>query len=153
MLEFTRAKQQIDEVFKLGSSLPPESEILSHWAKYLCVLTSGLLEHSMRVMLSEYVEKRAHPTVARFAQQHLERITNLNGENLKQLLGRFSDRWRLDFDTALTDEQKDEIDSIVANRNAIAHGRQVGITMYRMRAYYQRVTEVLDWILSHCIGG
>jgi hypothetical protein len=152
MLEFTRAKQQIDAVFKLGSNLPPESEILSHWARYLCVLTSGLLEHSMRAMLSEYVEKRAHPTVARYVQQHLDRVTNLNEENLGQLLGRFSGQWRLDFDTVLTDEQKDAIESIVANRNAIAHGRQVGITLSRMRAYYQRVTEVLDWILSHCIG-
>ena len=102
-------------------------------------------------MISHYAELHSHSSIANYVKKHSKGITNLNSERLKQLLGAFSAEWRSSFELALTDEQKDAIDSIYANRNSITHGQSVGITLVRIRDYYGEIHEVLKWICEECI--
>ena len=150
-VELHREKQRIENIFSLVERLPAEEEILSHWARYLCVMTSGLLENAMRIMLSDFARRHANPRVTKFAQQHIGRLQNLNEERLKQVLGSFDAEWRRSFEAMVTDAHKAAIDSVVDNRNSIAHGLPVGITIARMRGYYNRIVEVVDWIRDNCV--
>lgn len=144
-------KQRIDHVFSLADKLDANEETISHWARYLCILTSGLIENSVRIMISHYAASHSHSNIANYVKKHSKSISNLNSERLKQLLGAFSDEWCSSFELALTDEQKDAIDSINANRNSISHGRAVGVTLVRIRNYYGKIHEVLKWICEECI--
>ena len=145
-----REKQHVESVFHLVDTLPHEEEPLAHWARYLCVLTCGLFERCVRIILADYADVRAHPDIARYGKTHINRITNINEEKFRQILGSFNDKWRVAFEVDVTDAQKDAIDSILANRNNIAHGIPVGITMPRVREYYGRVTEVIEWLYDRC---
>ena len=144
--------QQIDHVFKLADVLPKEEEILSHWARYLCVLVAGLIETAAQLVLSEYARTHASTEAATFVVNQMKYQTNLNANKLKQLLGAFSDQWADDFDRSLTDDEKDAIDSILANRHNIAHGRPVGISLVRVKDYYTRVTQVLEKLSARVLG-
>ncbi len=47
---------------------------------------------------------------------------------------------------------KEAIDSIMANRHRIAHGRDSGITVARVREYLDKSVEVVEFIEAQCQG-
>lgn len=47
-------KDRLDVMFALAAKQGADEEVLSHWARYLCVLTSGFIEVSLKSILSEY---------------------------------------------------------------------------------------------------
>jgi hypothetical protein len=47
-------------------------------------------------------------------------------------------------------KRKDAIDSIMANRHQIAHGKDVGITVARVKEYLEKVVEIVDFIEVQC---
>lgn len=49
------------------------------------------------------------------------------------------------------DEYKAAVDSVVALRHQIAHGANGGITMARIREYYDRVGYVVEYVANLCI--
>ena len=124
---------------------------MSHWARYLCVLTSGYVEVSLRATLADYVRTRARPEILNYVESQLERITNLNEERVYQLLTAFRPQWDEVFRRLRSDEQKDALDSVVANRNQLAHGASVGLTLARMTDYYRQITSVVDLIGRKCV--
>lgn len=144
--------QRIERVFELADVLPKEEEILAHWARYLCVLVAGLIETAAQLVLSEHARTHASTEIASFVVNQMKYQTNLNTNKLTQLLGAFSDQWADDFDRSLTDAQKDAIDSVLANRHNIAHGRPVGISLVRVKDYYIRVTQVLEKFSARVLG-
>ncbi len=144
--ELKAETQKIQHIFDLADTLPQEDEILSHWARYLCVLTAGLIETAIRLLFGQYARTHSSPEAAKFVVHQMKYQTNLNTEKLRQLLGAFSDKWQHDFDKTLTYEQKDAIDSVIANKNNIAHGRSVGISLVRVKEYHAKVTEVINWV-------
>ena len=144
-------KQRLDNLFAQVDSLSLAEEQLSHWARYLCVLVSGFVENAIRVMITEYTRERSHPYVSSYVAKQIRRITNLNETKIVHLLGTFSTDWRQTLEAKITDQQKDAIDSVVANRHNIVHGRSVGITLVRMKEYYKRVIEVVDLIETECM--
>jgi hypothetical protein len=152
ILAIIRDKQRLDSVFSMVELMPLDPEVLSHWAKYLCVLTSGFIENSLRVILQDYAEKHANNDVASFVSTRIDGLTNLNDEKIGQLLGAFSPTWRDTFNATRSTEQKDAIDSVLANRNLIAHGRSVGLTLARMKQYYGDISKVVKIIDEECVN-
>jgi hypothetical protein len=48
--------------------------------------------------------------------------------------------------------RKEAIDSIMANRHAIAHGRDSGITVVRVVSYLDKCVEIIEFIEAQCKG-
>ena len=147
---FHREKQRIDHIFSLAQSLDHGDELCHHMARYLCVLTAGLLEHSTRAILSDYVGRHARSTVSSYAQVNLRRVTNLNETRFRALLRAFCPEWEAAYETGTSDAHKVAIDSVMANRHNIAHGRLTGLSMGRIKEYYARIVEVLEWLDKEC---
>jgi hypothetical protein len=57
-------------------------------------------------------------------------------------------------DTPLEDyligQRKDALDSIIANRHQIAHGRDVGLSYIRMKNYYGEVKDIVAYLQAQC---
>ena len=70
----------------------------------------------------------------------------MNAERLLQLVGSFNREWRNEMEEYIKDERKEALDSIIANRNKIVHGEPVGLTISRIREYYVRVCEIVDYV-------
>ncbi len=91
------------------------------------------------MILTDYAQKRSHGDVSRYVSASLSRIRNAKFEDVLVVLGHFSPAWREHFETKTDPEIKDAIDSIVNNRNQVAHGAQTGISLVTFMEYYKRL--------------
>jgi hypothetical protein len=135
------AQQRIDNLESKAKSEPVnlDAELQSQLARFLCVLSSGLIEQAVIATLASYSEGRSHPNVARYVGGNVAKLRNAKWEDVLVMLGHFNPAWRDHFETNTPDEVKDAIDSIVNNRNQIAHGAQTNISLVTFMEYYKRV--------------
>jgi len=148
--EVRRLANVLDATFLRVTKLTAEAELQSDFARYLCVLVSGFLENAVAELLIEHARKHAGPSVLRFIDSEARRITNVNAQRLKSFLGRFDEDWLKDLDAFLVDERKAAVDSIVSLRNRIAHGHSVGVTLVRVKEYYEQVKLVVARLERLC---
>ena len=60
-------------------------ELKAHWARYLCILSSGFIETSVKAVYSAYARERAHDNIANFVEAQLRRFHN---PTMQQILNR-----------------------------------------------------------------
>ena len=149
--EIERQKQRLDATFKRAGSLGADPELLSDFARYLCVLVSGFLEQAAVEIALEHVRTHSDPSVLRHMERRIRNSTNMNTERIVQLFGSFDADWQKDLESAIVDEYKAAVDSVVALRHQIAHGANGGITMVRIREYYDRVKYVVEYVTDLCL--
>jgi protein involved in polysaccharide export with SLBB domain len=140
-----RHAQQVDAVLARAkqSSLADSPELQADLARYACVLVAGYVEQSVKAIFGEFVRTRASPEVHRYAERRLARVRNPNATDLANLAGDFNPEWRTSLKAVLQDERKAALDSVVANRNVIAHGRSVGIGLVQIGTYHGQVKTVI----------
>lgn len=148
--EVERHRKQLEATLARAALLS-DPEILSDFARHLCVLVSGFLEQAVIELLLEYARIHSHPAIQRHVEHHLRQFTNAKAARLTQLLGTFDDDWRVDLENYLVGEYKDAVDGIVDLRHRIAHGKFVGVTMARVQDYYVRIKKVVDHIADLCL--
>ena len=148
--EISSNKQRLDNLFKKITAFSTDTDLQSHWARYLCILVSGFLETSVRIIYREYAKSKATPQVANFVEGKLEDFQNPKMEKILQLTGLFSKEWANELRLETEGELKDAVDSIAHNRNQIAHGGSVGISYSQIKSYYDRAIEVIELIENQC---
>lgn len=148
--EIIRLRTRLDNLFALYENLPDDYEIKAHWARYLCVLTSGFLEQSVKTLYRECAAKKSAPFIANFVAHRLESFQNPKMGKILDLTGNFEAKWKEELEVVTDDQIKGAVDSVVENRNKIAHGVDVGITYVRIKEYYKSVINVIDLIESLC---
>ena len=130
-------------------------ELQGHWGKYLCVLVYGLLENSIKEIYGDFANNSSSPQVAKYVRARLNRIRNANSQQFIQTANDFSEEWGrslteyLDCDSG---QRKNAINSIVKQRNQIAHGQNTTISVARVKGYLEKSVEVIDFIESQCSG-
>lgn len=142
-------RARIDAVASRAAGVQ-DLQLQADLARYLCVLIAGLLEQASRHIYGEYATRKAHPNVSRYVERDLESFMNPKAERLRQLAGDFNAAWRTDLEMFLGTERKDAVDSVVANRHLIAHGRDVGLTYTRIMGYYKHVVDVVEYLEAQC---
>ena len=147
--EIHAIRQRIDATFERAGHIE-DLETQADMARYICVLVSGLLERSASEALLDYTARSASPVVQRYVEARLDRFTNAKASKILNLFGDFNPDWRECLDTFIVDERKTAIDSVIANRHLIAHGRSVGLSLGRIREYSVQVDKVVDKMLELC---
>lgn len=152
--EVLRNKQRLDHIFstieKFAAQRPIEDILLSHLSKYLCIIVCGFLETSVREIYSEYAQKKAGVNIANFVSNHLAHFQNPNMEKILQIIGAFNSTWREEMEKKIEGDIKGSIDSLASNRNIIAHGGSVGITIIRVKRFYAKSIKLLYLIEAQC---
>jgi len=142
--EVARQRRQLDTTFARARDLHADVELLSDFARYLCVLVSGYVEQTTIELLIEYARTHSDPRIQRHVERGVRQVTNLNSQRLIDVVGTMDPAWRSELEDFIVDEYKDALDGIVALRNSVAHGRYVGVTLSRAIAYYTRVKKIID---------
>ena len=124
-------------------------ELIGHWGRYLCVLTAGFLENSLREVYGEFVSGAASPQVTNFAMSQLRRISNPKANGFIETARRFSPEWATELETFLNEDgerRRNAIDSIMNSRHQIAHGGSAQISVGRVREYLPGCVEVVEFL-------
>lgn len=148
-LKLHQESQRLDHLFKQVSMVEDE-EMKAHWAKYLCVLVSGLIENTVKHLLAKYISDKSHPYISNYVNNNIRTITNLKHSKICNLIGSFSDEWRSSYEAKITEQEILAIDSVIANRHNIAHGKSVGLSFIQMKVYYQSIKRVLKILEEIC---
>lgn len=141
--EVTRKRQKLNSAFNAVSGAGLESELLSHYSRYLCVLISGYFEQSVKELVVQYCRDRSASQIVRYVNGQISQLRNVNREKLKNLMESLDPEW---WQVLLRDREAelDTLDSVAAIRNAISHGLDTGITMATVIQYFSQIDELLS---------
>lgn len=152
---YMERKNHIDSLFKIVDTIQGDeeidNEIKSCLAKYLCVIVSGFVETSIQNIYSEYTKKRAQPNVTNYVSRKLTGFQNPKIGKILELSGGFCKSWASELEVLIKNEEiGDSINSLVENRNHIAHGIDIAITYSRIKSYYSNSLKLLKLIDKQC---
>lgn len=135
-----------------ANGLPAEQlELRAHWARYICVLSSGFLETSLKEVYAHYARSCSAPGVGDYVESQLERVQNPKASRFVETAQAFNKRWASDLSVFLEEDgRKEAIDAIMANRHQIAHGKDSGITLARVSDYLAKSVRVIEFIEAQC---
>jgi hypothetical protein len=145
-------KQRLDNLFSIYGTLPTvPPDVRIHWIRYLIVRTSGFLETSLGYFYSEYTATKAGPRVISFVDSRLESPGNMRMERVLRLIKEFGDDWHSQVEAHPDfDRIRVAVNSIVTNRNTIAHGDDVSMSFQQLQEYYDWIIVLLDFLLAQC---
>ena len=152
--ELNRQLQKLkDLISKTDSASALSAELRSHWAKYICVIASGFLENSLKLIYTDFVKNASSEPVANFTSSTLSKIQNPKTDRFIEIARKFKSKWAEDLEKYVDEsDRKDAIDSIMNNRHQIVHGKQSGITIARVKQYIEKSIEVVIFIENQCLA-
>ena len=136
-------QNRLSDLFKNSAVLGLDIETQSHWARYLCVLSCGFIEVSIRTILEDYVKNHASTQIANYTHTQLTRFYNPTTNKILSLIQSFDLTWKQSLEKEITGEMKDALDSIVNNKNTIVHGQPTGITFLTIKTYFEQACKTI----------
>lgn len=132
---------------KSSAATATDLELQAHWARYACVLAAGLLENAVVSFYSDFVSRKAPKPVADYATVQIAKIQNPKTQRFVDVSRMFKPSWADDLAKFVeVNGRKEAIDTIMANRHLIVHGKSSGITVARVSDYLDKAEEVLKFI-------
>ena len=135
---------RVQAVFERAAAANATAEVESDLARHLCVLVSGFVERSVADLLAAFAGRVGSPVLQHYVENSLRRLTSVNKEKLLQLLGSFDADWRTEYDAFVVDEREAALNSVVALRHGIAHGKFSTLSLGRMREYWGDIQKIID---------
>lgn len=150
--EITRQIQQLQSLFSSTAiACGGDIEMQAHWARYLCILCAGFLENSLKEVYATFVSNAASPPVARFTISTLNKVQNPKTTKFIDTARSFKSQWGDDLEIFVNqDGRREAINSIMNNRHQIAHGKVVDITIARIKDYFGKSIQVIEFIEDQC---
>jgi len=153
LIELERCLRSIDSSLGSLRNTAIDEALLAMIFQHLCIRMSGNLEVCITEILNEYTRGKANPQVRRAVEKMMGTFQNPRCQRIINLLSNFNSDWGKEFDRFAIDEEiKDKLDSIAANRNLIAHGRDTGISSTRISdfnlAHKRPIQFIHDMVLT-----
>jgi len=144
---FDSRKKALDSLFKMAESVTDEP-LKNELARYICIRISGLIEQTVVSFYNQYAYAKGHPNLSRYISRSIK-LQNPGMKKLIDLSRNFNEKWAVELD-ALDDSIKSAVDSIVAIRNHVAHGKDRGVRLSKVSDYYQKILQLLATIQRQC---
>jgi len=142
-----------DLIQRTQSACHNDFELQSHWAKYICILSAGLLENALKELYSDYAKKQVSQPVANFVSSNLSHIRSPKMQKFLEIAAAFKEDWKDELENYVNSNGRTEaVDSIMNNRHLIAHGKNhnSNISLAQIKDYLNKAKEVLVFIETQC---
>ncbi len=149
LAHWSRLNSTIDRARDLSA----DAELMGHWGKYVCVLSAGFLENSLRILFALRASRKASKDVISYVAKSLERIQNPKAFKFVEIARSFDQDWGATVEDYLSEDserRKNAIDSIMTNRHLIAHGRSSNISVAQVREHLRSVEQFIDFLEAGC---
>lgn len=121
-----------------------------HIVAYAVVKCSGTLERAFKSMIADRVSRGGSPQVCQCIDQVIRRCSsNPRYTEIVKLLGLVDNEWCNKFKKlvkALPEQDRQALESLVTNRNAVAHGGAVSSGFEDVVGYYCRARRLVSLI-------
>lgn len=147
-LQISNTIDDIDKSVLAGA----DATMQSYFAKYLAVYITGIYEQSIEEIIWEFASTLGQSEIENFvANQVHATFRNPDMTNINKLIKQFSTTWSTQL-MRLDSRPKLAIDSMVANKNLIAHGDASGITLNDVKAFHRDATVVIETVDRLLLG-
>ena len=125
-----------------GHEFDGDEQLKSHVAKYLTVLISGMYEDMIKKIIDQLIfnEMFVENTPQFFKKFISDKVNksfrNPDQSNTKGLLNSINKEWTKTLNQIIDTKSWDALDSIVRQKNLIAHGNDSAITFNEIKIYY-----------------
>jgi hypothetical protein len=146
--------QEIDSIkilFSKSSLFNEDPESLVNWSKFICIIISGFVENTIKVIFNDYVNGTSHGGTNKFAASKISKINNPKFEAVCQLVGSFNPQWREELmlhDLSRDNKLSNSLNAVMIQRHQIAHGKYKSsdITRMRLTDYFSNVVLLLEYL-------
>ncbi len=152
--EISRQLQRLESLIARADEATNRNiEMQSHWAKYICILSAGVIENALKELYIDYATSKVSKPLATYVSSHISRTNNPKIEVFIKFASVFNETWKDELIGFADDRGRgDAIDSIMTNRHQIAHGKAhiSNITLAQVKDYLKKAIEVLEFIEAQC---
>lgn len=123
-----------------------DAQLSAYLAGYLVVLISGVYEDCIEHLVHERASKSNDVELTSYVDKRIQQtLRNPNRSCVVGLLGEFSAAYKEQFNVRVASGSTDALDSIVSNKNWLAHGEtwKLQVTVADVHGYFQRSIPVL----------
>jgi hypothetical protein len=123
-----------------------DPELGAYLAGYLVVLISGAYEDCIEHLVRTRASKSNDSQLVSYVDSRTaSSFRNPDASSVAGLLGNFSKAYKERFNAAVDQESQEALDSIVTNKNWLAHGdSKLQVTVGDVERYFQRSARVLE---------
>ena len=113
----------------------------AHWAQHLCVTVAGFLENALDEVYRDYLDTTNRSGVS------LRRVVTPRQADFTIHATRLNQPWVNELEDFMSDRGRGAaIDTIMGQRNLIAHGRASNITMAQIAEYLPKCIAVVEFV-------
>jgi hypothetical protein len=145
--KFALIKDAINRIEKFKG----DRKIAVDLESYLVVLLSGIYEDCLEYLINKRVNQAGDVEVSAFVEKTLDiQLRNPNWDNLTKVLGWFSKKWVTTLNKKIRNRAKTDLNNIVTNKNAVAHGNTSNLTLAEIKnchKYCKSIFEKLEKII------
>jgi len=148
---FADVDQSIVKAAGWGATDP---ELNAYLAGYLVVLISGVYEDCIEHLVNQRARRSNDQELSSYVRERTHRsFMNPNTQNIVSLLDRFSKAYKKSFVKRVNSTSKAAIDSIVDNKNWLAHGDtgKLQVTVRDVSDYFRRSARAIE-VLEDIVG-
>lgn len=145
---FTEIDGAINKAKAVADSIG-DLEVQAFFARYIVVFASGIYEDCIEHLFTEFAKKYGNQGIALFFSKMLEsHFRNPDYNNIKGLLRQINPDYGDELDNKLGESpgSKDAIESVVNNKNAVAHGKPATATLRDVDKYHQQIVPIFEAI-------
>jgi hypothetical protein len=131
-----------------------DPELNAYLAGYLVVLISGVYEDCIEHLVNERASRTNDKELSSYVRERTQRtFMNPNTRNILGLLERFSKAYKKRFIKRVNSKSRSAIDSIVDNKNWLAHGDtgKFQVTVRDVDGYFRRSARAIE-VVEDIIG-
>ena len=142
----------IDEAIRKIESYAGDEEIASYLSSFLAVMICGIYEDCIEHLISQRAAKAQDSEIHQYVESTVaDSFRNPRFSRIVEVLTKFSRVYADNMRSSIEEKSRVALDSIVDNKNAIAHGRPSNVTLSDIKDYHRRcipIFEVLERILT-----
>ena len=91
-----------------------------------------------------------HQPIVEFVSNQLRFVRGMRSSEILDLVKRFSEEWNKNLDKAFDHRVRSSLGNLTTNRNQIAHGEDVSLTLNELEDYYRDAKEAVRLVEEEC---
>lgn len=129
-------------------------ELGAYLAGYLVVMITGVFEHCIEYLVKRRATRWNDPELQSFVRSRISQtFRNPTHDKIRDVLRDFSTAYLNDYDKQVNTRAREALNSLVTNKNWLAHGEteSMTVTMSDVNNYYQTSKDIIE-IMERILG-
>ena len=143
-------QNQIDEIEFVRNNcavMDADLKCQAYWGQHLCIMVAGFLENALYGVFRDYLDNTNR------GRTKWNRIQNPRAQVFVAQSARLRQPWVSALENFISDDGRGvAIDTIMNQRNRIAHGRASNITMAQIAEYLPKCVAVVEFIEARLLS-